>query len=132
MEKACRMAQIGDFVAGLPHGLATPVGDRGLRMSAGQRQRLAIARALLKDSPFILLDEATASLDARTEHSLGLSLRPALAGRTSLIVAHRIGTIASLPRVIFLHRGKVAGDGTHEELMRGNGTYRRVIGAGQL
>jgi ABC-type multidrug transport system fused ATPase/permease subunit len=132
MEEACRTAQIGDFVATLPDGLATQVGDRGLGMSAGQRQRLAIARALLKSSPLILLDEATASLDARTEQSLGRSLRAALAGRTGLIVAHRLSTIAVLPRVIFLHCGKIAGDGTHEELMSNNETYRRVIGAGQV
>ncbi len=129
MEAVCRTAQVWEFIGALPEGLATPVGDRGLRMSAGQRQRLAIARALLKASPFILLDEATASLDARTEQSLGRSLRSALADRTGLVVAHRLGTIASLPRVLFLHHGTIAGDGTHEDLMRTNDVYRGVIGA---
>lgn len=128
MEAACRAAQIWDFIEALPTKLDTPVGDRGLRMSAGQRQRLAVARALLKESPVLLLDEATSSLDARTELSVGHSLRQALAGRTGLVVAHRLSTIAALPRVLFLHRGRIAGDGCHADLMAQSAEYRRVIG----
>jgi ATP-binding cassette subfamily B protein len=129
LEAACRAAHVWDFVASLPQGLSTPVGDRGLRMSAGQRQRLAVARALLKDAPIVLLDEATSSLDARTEQSMGRSLRLALSGRTGLVVAHRLSTIAALPRVVFLHGGKVVGDGPHEVLLRDHAEYRRVVGA---
>lgn len=126
---ACRTAQIWEFIEALPGGLASPVGDRGLGMSAGQRQRLAVARALLKEAPVVLLDEATSSLDARTGQSVGESLRRVLAGRTSLVVAHRLSTIADLPRVLFLHRGRIAGDGSHARLMEQNAEYRRTIGA---
>jgi ABC-type multidrug transport system fused ATPase/permease subunit len=125
---ACRTAQIWDFIEALPGNLSTSVGDRGLRMSAGQRQRLAVARALLKKAPVVLLDEATSSLDARTEQSVGQSLRRALAGRTGLVVAHRLSTIAALPRVLFLHHGRIAGDGAHADLMEQSAEYRRVIG----
>lgn len=126
---ALASAQALEFVDALPQGLATSAGDRGLKLSAGQRQRLAIARAFLCDAPILLLDEATSALDPRTEMLFGGSLREVCRGRTALIVAHRLSTVAGLPRVIFLRGGTIADQGTHAELMRRNEEYRALAGA---
>jgi len=125
---ACNASQIWSFIESLPDGLDTQAGDRGLRLSAGQRQRLAIARALLRNAPFILFDEATSALDPRTEKVLGAELRRFLNGRTVFTVVHRLTVIEDLPRIIFLDRGVVAGDGTHEELMARSEAYRSFAG----
>lgn len=129
---ACEAAQAWSFISELPEGLHTQTGDRGLKLSAGQRQRLSIARALLKDAPILLLDEATSALDARTEQLFGESLRRCIQGRTAIIVAHRLSTVAGLNRLIFLHEGKIAGEGSHEDLLTHCAAYREVAGAGGL
>ncbi|MBE2179379.1 MAG: ABC transporter ATP-binding protein [Chthoniobacterales bacterium] len=129
VRRACEAAQAWSFITDLPDGLDTHTGDRGLKLSAGQRQRLTIARAFLKEAPILLLDEATSALDAGTELLFGEALRGVLRGRTTIVVAHRLGTIAGLPRVLFLHGGKIADEGTHAELMARNGAYRSVTGS---
>ena len=128
VKNACEAAQAWSFIAELPAGLDTRTGDRGLKLSAGQRQRLTIARAFLKKAPILLLDEATSALDAGTEQLFGEALRGALRGRTTIVVAHRLGTIASLPRVLFLHGGRIADEGSHAELMARSEAYRSVTG----
>lgn len=125
---ACVDAQAWSFVESLPEGLDTAAGDRGLRLSAGQRQRLAIARALLAKAPVLLLDEVTSALDPRTERLFGAALRERLTGRTVLLVAHRLAAVADLPRVIFLDRGTVAGEGAHSELLSRCERYRSLAG----
>lgn len=127
---ACEAAQAWNFIRELPEGLHTQTGDRGLKLSAGQRQRLSIARALLKQAPILLLDEATSALDARTEQLFGESLRHCIRGRTAIIVAHRLSTVTGLKRLIFLHEGRVADEGSHEELLSRCPAYREVAGAG--
>lgn len=129
IREVCRAAQAWDFIGELPEGLLTQTGDRGLKLSSGQRQRLAIARALLKPAPLLLLDEATSALDPATEVLFGSALRGLAGERTMLIVAHRLSTVAGLPRIIFLHDGVVAGDGSHAELTAGSAAYRQVTGA---
>lgn len=128
VRKALAAAQALSFVENLPLGLATPAGDRGLKLSAGQRQRLAIARALLRDSPILLLDEATSALDPKTELLFGESLREMSRGRTTLVVAHRLSTVISLPRLLFVKDGVVQDDGTHAELMDRCASYRALAG----
>jgi ABC-type multidrug transport system fused ATPase/permease subunit len=126
--EACRAAQALTFLESLPHGLDTQAGDRGLRLSAGQRQRLAIARALLRKSPILLLDEATSALDPKTERLFGASLRDSLAGRTAIIVAHRLTAVADLPRIIYIDNGVVVSQGTHRELLSNCPAYRAMAG----
>lgn len=126
---ACEAAQAWSFLEQLPEGLQTQAGDRGLKLSAGQRQRLATARALLKDAPILLLDEATSALDTRTEQLFGDTLRRSLGNRTAIIVAHRLSTVISLPRLLFLHEGAIADQGSHEELMERCAAYREVAGS---
>jgi ABC-type multidrug transport system fused ATPase/permease subunit len=126
---ACEAAQAWSFLEQLPEGLQTQAGDRGLKLSAGQRQRLATARALLKDAPVLLLDEATSALDTRTEQLFGDALRRSLGSRTAIIVAHRLSTVISLPRLLFLHQGVIADQGSHEELMERCEAYREVAGS---
>lgn len=126
---ALEAARADDFVSALPEGIKTQVGERGLKLSAGQRQRLAIARALLKNAPVLLLDEATSAMDPRTEKLFAESIRSVMQGRTALVIAHRLATILDLPRLVFIHEGRVAGSGTHEELMAGCADYRAVVGA---
>ncbi len=108
IERAARQAQIHDFIASLPQGYETWIGEQGLRLSGGERQRLAIARALLKDAPILILDEATANLDALTERALWTTLEAAMAGRTVLIITHRLTGLADYDEVIMLDRGRIA------------------------
>jgi ABC-type multidrug transport system fused ATPase/permease subunit len=128
IQAACEAAQAWSFIRDLPHGLQTQAGDRGLKLSAGQRQRLSIARALLKDAPVLLLDEATSALDSRTEQLFGDALRRSIGNRTAIIVAHRLSTVISLPRLLFLHEGVIADVGSHEELMERCAAYRELAG----
>ncbi len=128
---ACRAAQTESFIASLPDGYQTVVGEQGLKLSGGQRQRLAVARALIKNAPILLLDEATSSLDAQTERQLQETMMAAAAGRTALIVAHRLATVVRLPRILVLANGKIVGSGTHEHLLQHSPIYR-ALAATQL
>ncbi|MCL4106324.1 UNVERIFIED_CONTAM: hypothetical protein GTU68_003485 [Idotea baltica] len=123
VEEAARMAQLHDFILTLPEAYQTLVGERGIKLSGGQRQRLSIARAILKNAPVLILDEATSSVDTETERAIQQNLDKFAAGRTALIVAHRLSTIRNADRIIVLHEGRLAEAGKHEELLEKGGIY---------
>ena len=123
LESAARSARAHDFIAVLPDGYLTEVGDRGTKLSLGQQQRIALARAFLKDAPILLLDEPTASLDLRTESDLLDSLARLMEGRTVVIVAHRLSTIRHADTIHVLDAGKVVESGRHDELVAAGGPY---------
>jgi ATP-binding cassette subfamily B protein len=120
---ACGKANALEFIERLPQGLDTPLGERGVTLSGGQRQRLSIARALLADRPVLLLDEATSSLDAASERLVQQALEALEAGRTTLVIAHRLATVQHADRIVVLERGAIVAQGTHAELMRQGGLY---------
>lgn len=124
--EALRAAQIGDLVADLPDGLDTVAGDRGYRMSGGEKQRLAIARLLLKAPALVVLDEATAHLDSESEVAVQRALKTALAGRTSLVIAHRLSTIREADQILVIDDGRVAERGTHTDLLARGGLYAEL------
>ena len=121
--EAVRAARIEDLVASLPDGLDTLVGERGHRLSGGEKQRLAIARMLLKDPSIVILDEATSHLDSENEQLVQQALARALAGRTSLVIAHRLSTIQAADNILVLDEGRVVQQGTHDELLASGGVY---------
>ena len=121
--EACKSAQIWDFVRNLPNGLNTIVGDKGHRLSGGEKQRLAIARLLLKSPRIVILDEATAHLDSENEALVQAALNSALRNRTSLVIAHRLSTIHNADQIIVLDSGKIIEKGNHEDLIRLQGAY---------
>lgn len=123
---AAREAAAADFIEALPEGFATQLGERGVRLSAGQRQRLAIARALLRNPAVLLLDEATSALDAQSEHEIQRALEAAALRRTALVIAHRLATVRMATRIVVLDQGKVVASGTHEQLLRCSELYARL------
>ena len=127
MKEACQAAQIWDLISSLPNGLETMVGERGHRLSGGEKQRLAIARLLLKSPSIVILDEATAHLDSENEELVQSALAKALQGRTSIVIAHRLSTVMSADQIIVLEDGLIRERGKHEELVRGGGLYSELF-----
>ncbi|WKD34581.1 ABC transporter ATP-binding protein [Streptomyces xanthophaeus] len=127
IEAAARAAQAEGFIQALPAGYDTKVGEQGLTLSGGQRQRIALARAILTDPRLLLLDDATSAVDARVEHEIHEALRSVMAGRTTLLIAHRRSTLALADRIAVLDRGKLADIGTHEQLESRSALYRRLL-----
>ncbi|MGF1662283.1 MAG: ABC transporter ATP-binding protein [Kineosporiaceae bacterium] len=123
---AARRAQVLEFVDDLPDGLDTVVGEKGVKLSGGQRQRIAIARAILSDAPILVLDEATSALDSLSEARIQEALDEAMAGRTTIAIAHRLSTLRSMTRLVVLDRGRVVEDGPHEDLVSAGGVYARM------
>jgi subfamily B ATP-binding cassette protein MsbA len=126
IEAAAKAAGAHDFIMALPQGYDTMVGERGQALSGGQRQRIAIARALLKDAPILLLDEATSALDTETERQVQAALERLMAGRTTIVIAHRLSTVARADRICVIDRGRVIDQGRHEDLLARGGLYQRL------
>jgi ATP-binding cassette subfamily B protein len=127
IERAARLAGAHDFIAALPAGYATPIGERGYSLSGGQRQRIAIARAILADPRVLILDDATSSVDPTKEHEIRDALAEVMQDRTTIVIAHRPATIALADRVVLLDGGRVVADGTHAELLATSEAYRQVL-----
>ncbi|HKP90894.1 MAG TPA: ABC transporter ATP-binding protein [Thermoleophilaceae bacterium] len=130
VEAAARRADIHDFIAGLPDGYETLVGERGMTLSGGQRQRVAIARALIKDPRVLVLDDATSSVDATTEAEIRRALRELMRGRTTFVIGHRLSTVALADEVVVLEDGRIAARGTHDELLEESPLYREIAEKG--
>ena len=126
IEQAARLAQVHDFVTALPDGYDTKVGERGLKLSGGEKQRVAIARTILKDPRILILDEATSALDSRTEQDIQTALRAVARHRTTLVIAHRLSTVVDADEIIVLRDGQVAERGTHSGLLAQDGLYARM------
>jgi len=123
---AAKLAQIHDFIVGLPQGYATPVGERGLKLSGGEKQRVAIARAILKDPPILIFDEATSALDSKSEKAIQAELKQIARDRTTLTIAHRLSTIVDADEILVLDRGRIVERGTHVALLATEGVYARM------
>ena len=126
VEAAARMALAHDFIMEMPAGYDTVIGERGLRLSGGERQRIAIARAILKNAPILILDEATSALDNESEALVQSALQNLMAGRTVMVIAHRLSTVRRADRIVVLEAGTIADIGPHDDLMKKLGTYRRL------
>jgi ATP-binding cassette subfamily B protein len=132
IERAAQAAHVTEFARRLERGLDTLIGERGVRLSGGERQRIAIARALVRDAPILLLDEATSSLDAESESLVQDALRTLMAGRTTLVIAHRARTVEQASRIAVLDGGRVIALGPHGELARSSDRYRELFSSGAL
>ncbi|NME98730.1 ABC transporter ATP-binding protein [Aneurinibacillus aneurinilyticus] len=122
--RVARMAYADQFISELPEGFNTEVGERGIKLSGGQRQRIAIARAFLRDPKILMLDEATSSLDSKSELVVQQALQNLMKGRTTIVIAHRLSTVIDADQILFFEKGKITGSGTHEELMQTHSLYR--------
>jgi ATP-binding cassette subfamily B protein len=132
IERLARAAEAHEFIERLPDGYETVIGERGITLSGGQRQRIAIARALAVDPRILILDDATASVDATTEARIRVGLREAMRGRTTLIIAHRLSTIALADEIVVLDQGRLAARGTHDRLIESSPVYREIYEHGLL
>ena len=126
IEEACRIANIHEFISSQPDGYLTQVGNRGLKLSGGEKQRLSLARVILKDPKILILDEATSALDSISENSIQDALEQMMVGRTSIVIAHRLSTILKADRILVVKDGVIAEQGTHEELLKLGGTYKEL------
>jgi ATP-binding cassette subfamily B protein len=124
--EAAKLANADGFIRDLPNGYETLVGERGIKLSGGQRQRIAIARAILKNAPILVLDEATSALDSESEALIQDALKNLMKNRTSIVVAHRLSTIAGLDEIVVLNEGKVVEQGTHKKLLVRKGEYAKL------
>jgi ABC-type multidrug transport system fused ATPase/permease subunit len=125
--RAAQAAHAHEFIMALPQGYATLVGERGARLSGGQAQRIALARAFLREAPVLIFDEATANLDPENERLIGEALDKLAAGRTTLIIAHRLNTVYRADQIVVLDGGRVVEVGRHESLIRQDGLYRALV-----
>ena len=126
LEQACKTANIHDFIVSLPEGYDSLVGNRGLKLSGGEKQRISIARVILKDPTILILDEATSSLDSISESCIQDAVEPLLKDRTSLIIAHRLSTILSADRILVIQDGRIVEQGTHHELLERSSVYTEL------
>jgi ATP-binding cassette subfamily B protein/subfamily B ATP-binding cassette protein MsbA len=127
MVRAAKIANAHDFIMQLPEGYDTPIGERGVKLSGGQRQRIAIARTVLKDAPILILDEATSSVDTETEMLIQQALEKMMVGKTVIVIAHRLSTIRNADKIVVLDGSNIVEQGTHHELMKENGLYKRLV-----
>ena len=126
IEAAAKAAYAHDFITALPNGYDTQLGEGGVTLSAGQRQRIAIARAVLRDAPILLLDEATSALDTENETLVQKALDKVMENRTTLVIAHRLSTVVNADRILVFDQGRLVEEGTHRELVARNGLYARL------
>ena len=126
IEAACKAAHVHELIAALPDQYNRPVGERGVKISGGEKQRIAIARAILKNPPILIFDEATSALDSDSEHAIQQELDRLSMNRTTLIIAHRLSTIVGADQIIVMDRGCIAERGSHKELLRKHGIYARL------
>ena len=123
IEAVARAAQAHSFIQGLPEGYDTWLGERGVKLSVGQKQRMAIARVLLKDPPIVVMDEATSNIDTETEVEIRLAMDALMQGRTTFVIAHRLSTLQTVDRIVVLQNGEILEEGTHEGLLAKGGLY---------
>lgn len=124
--EAAKQAHCHSFIMELEHGYQTMVGERGTKLSGGQRQRIAIARAILKNAPILILDEATSALDSVTEKLIQTSLKELMKGRTTMVIAHRLSTLADMDRILVFKQGQIVEDGSQEELLQKEGHFSKL------